>query len=566
MKEIWKQHKDIDERYEFSNLGRFKNVKTQQILKPTLDENSRNFVSFLKNKNGERKRIRLARIIAEIFVPNPNPLFNIITHKDGDGLNNRCDNLKWGTVKETVDIAFENNQRTCHWEVLSNEDVISIRTEFDETDVTAFELANKYNTSVLTINSILYYKTRVRINPEKPYKVNQLKGEELQNFLNTKKIKSMENQAYRRKIKQLQKLIIDDDILIKIAYDYINTANTLKELSIKHEVSYKALKHQFKNFKFPEVSLQNGEEFKTVSDNIQISNYGRVITDGKISNSRRFNINGKIIGIRNIVGELFVPKSHPNNSLLNSIDGNVWNVHVNNLEWILPNKPQILKTKDGHVIMALYNGVMVELESIKDIIVKEYLESTEFIDFRKKYLLSHDTLFKILRPHLKQKRAGVYHCECCGEQNKRYFYKKRLSICKECLCDETKRKNATSVNKKHVAMVQYNWRVKNRVKTKLSECRSRAKIKNFDFNLDEDFIRDMFKKQNGKCAYSNMDISLDKNDNGELFSIDRIDSNKGYTKDNIALVTAYVNRMKLDWEYTDFLSVIKKIYEHNFTT
>lgn len=46
-------------------------------------------------------------------------------------------------------------------------------------------------------------------------------------------------------------------------------------------------------------------------------------------------------------------------------------------------------------------------------------------------------------------------------------------------------------------------------------------------------------------------------------SIDRIDSNFGYTKDNIQLVGAIINKMKTDVPDTDFINMCSIIANYN---
>jgi len=49
--------------------------------------------------------------------------------------------------------------------------------------------------------------------------------------------------------------------------------------------------------------------------------------------------------------------------------------------------------------------------------------------------------------------------------------------------------------------------------------------------------------------------------NGDLQgSIDRIDSDRGYVKDNVILVCNIVNQMKLEKPNEEFLTFIKQIY------
>ena len=49
-------------------------------------------------KNGRYYTKAVHRILAELFVPNPNN-YPVVNHKDENGLNNDIDNLEWCTIK-----------------------------------------------------------------------------------------------------------------------------------------------------------------------------------------------------------------------------------------------------------------------------------------------------------------------------------------------------------------------------------------------------------------------------------------------------------------------------------
>lgn len=77
------------------------------------------------------------------------------------------------------------------------------------------------------------------------------------------------------------------------------------------------------------------------------------------------------------------------------------------------------------------------------------------------------------------------------------------------------------------------------------ECRERAKKKNLPFDLDYDFLFELFEKQNKCCAVIGLDFSFEKVSNFRIRpwapSVDRVDSKLGYTKDNVRLVCIAVN-------------------------
>lgn len=79
----------------------------------------------------------------------------------------------------------------------------------------------------------------------------------------------------------------------------------------------------------------------------------------------------------------------------------------------------------------------------------------------------------------------------------------------------------------------------------LRNCRRR----NSDFNLDSDFLQKLWNDQKGLCALSKLPLKLNtstkyKNDYRYTASIDRIDKNKGYTKDNVQFISLSLNLMK----------------------
>lgn len=554
-KEIWKEHPKING-YEFSNLGNFRNKKNKKILKQSVYEN--HVVTYLPYHNEiKRKRTRLARIIAELFVANNNPEINtIVIHNDGNGLNNNSENLRWSTVKETVDIAIKNNKRTSNWVKIPDSDVISIRDEFNDSDITLSELAEKYNTTNSHISALVRYQYRANIEPEKKntYTINSFNIEEKIEFLKRK-----ENRT--KFLKKQKALSIQGDKLKDILHEYVNFDIKINDLAKKFKVSKTAIKFNIQVNELPEPSILDGETFVKIAENISISNHGRVIINNRISNQKRLSYNGKNLGIRMLVGIIFV--ENPNNfTVLKSLDGNIKNINAKNLAWVVPDKP-VFFLSDGELkSLCLWEGKMVPLDTVKEHIIQEYLNATEKINFSEKYLIGKRTMYNLLKPHIQKNKEK--HCIICGETNQRYFYKHMFAKCKLCAIDTHPKKDKNPIKSKKYFGV---WSVKNTIKLKLTQARSRARKKGFAYDLTEEIIRKQYKKQNGRCFYSNLKINIDDiDDNDEFFSIDRIDSLKGYTKNNIVLTTNFINRMKLNYPIDEFFRIIKLIYESKFLT
>lgn len=101
-------------------------------------------------------------------------------------------------------------------------------------------------------------------------------------------------------------------------------------------------------------------------------------------------------------------------------------------------------------------------------------------------------------------------------------------------------------------------------KAKLS-LKTRKSVSRYPFTITAKDVFELYIKQNKKCALSGVDISIDNNKNfkEQKISIDRIDSNKGYEKDNIQLVDKKVNLMKGKLDNLEFIKLCKLISDNN---
>lgn len=96
--------------------------------------------------------------------------------------------------------------------------------------------------------------------------------------------------------------------------------------------------------------------------------------------------------------------------------------------------------------------------------------------------------------------------------------------------------------------------------------RTRAGRIGVPFTITPTQIRDLWKKQGGRCAISGVVMTHAIGDgtilsSGYNASIDRIDSAGGYTPNNVQLVCGRVNYMKSNMDNSDFSWWIRTIYE-----
>ena len=83
-----------------------------------------------------------------------------------------------------------------------------------------------------------------------------------------------------------------------------------------------------------------------------------------------------------------------------------------------------------------------------------------------------------------------------------------------------------------------------------------------DFTLDREMLLKLKEKQNNKCAISGVELEWKRHSKHKT-SIDRIDCSKGYTEDNIRLVTQQVNFALSNFDYDWFLDMCKNVVKHN---
>lgn len=104
MAEIWKSVPNYGNKYEVSNLGRVRNEKGD-ILKPFATHGGYYMVAL--HENGIKTNVRLHRLVAQMFVPNPDckPEVN---HKNGIKSDNNATNLEWCSRSENMHHAYRN--------------------------------------------------------------------------------------------------------------------------------------------------------------------------------------------------------------------------------------------------------------------------------------------------------------------------------------------------------------------------------------------------------------------------------------------------------------------------
>ena len=145
-------------------------------------------------------------------------------------------------------------------------------------------------------------------------------------------------------------------------------------------------------------------------------------------------------------------------------------------------------------------------------------------------------------------------CIICNDTDTNSFYKGRKNKCKTCMSNEYKNRE----DKKDYIVKQKKWRGENILHYRVESAKHRAKRYNIDFELTDEIVLQKIKEQNNLCYISKQPLSFKENDWNSL-SLDRLDSNLGYTIGNTIVVTKFVNNSKNNLSLDEYLTLIKLV-------
>lgn len=291
--EIWKTINNF-QKYEISNFGKLRNKITKYLLNPGIK--SGYLCTSIPNDNGNIKSMKIHRLVALTFIPNP--LYKeTVNHKDHNRLNNNVNNLEWATTTEQ-----NNHKRKCKKEI---QELVSSRPV--------------WRIDKNTNKKIEYYKT-IRAASQWIFDNNLTSVKEFNNGNNIKTKISAVAQGKR---------------LTTFGYkwEYCNAREN---------------KYDDEEWKdIPDDIIKGTKGYK-------ISNYGRVknhkgrITEGSKHESGYLwaCIYPHSYLLHRLVAKVFIPNPE-NKEQVNHIDGNKKNACADNLEWCSNVENQMHKINSG---------------------------------------------------------------------------------------------------------------------------------------------------------------------------------------------------------------------------
>lgn len=179
----------------------------------------------------------------------------------------------------------------------------------------------------------------------------------------------------------------------------------------------------------------------------------------------------------------------------------------------------------------------------------------ENYNLNKEKVINQVKAYKIANPEkyaIRNKKAGrtiESRCRVCHSIV--YITKKDLRESKTRFCSEAC-KTSTYKTAYHYQLYSF---------------KRRAEIRELDFDLDEEYIKNLFEdEQKNKCAVTGVPIKI-KNKNEETLlystaSLDRIDSSKGYVKGNVQWVLLGINYMKMDASNLELIKTLDLIIKY----
>lgn len=154
-------------------------------------------------------------------------------------------------------------------------------------------------------------------------------------------------------------------------------------------------------------------------------------------------------------------------------------------------------------------------------------------------------------------------CDVCGDDDEINFYSRRKSKCKKCILSISKDKYNLMTNEDKIKHNEYQkmWVSNNILHFRVESAKHRSLKDGISFNITDNIIKEKILQQGGVCYISKQPLSYQQNDWNSL-SLDRLDSNLGYTVENTVVVTKFVNISKNNLPLDEYLKLIRLVCDN----
>lgn len=101
----------------------------------------------------------------------------------------------------------------------------------------------------------------------------------------------------------------------------------------------------------------------------------------------------------------------------------------------------------------------------------------------------------------------------------------------------------------------------------LSNARKRALKRGVPFQIDKEYLKDLYQSQSGKYYYSGLPLHVVKDESNVIdhfkMTLDCIDPNLGYIKGNVVWCSYCINSFKLKMSKEEMIQICISILENN---
>lgn len=176
-----------------------------------------------------------------------------------------------------------------------------------------------------------------------------------------------------------------------------------------------------------------------------------------------------------------------------------------------------------------------------------------------------NNLVVISYDHSKKSRGGhsarYWKCKCdCGNEIVLRYDILKYRKNRSCGCQSRK---CGKIGSEHPL-----WKGCGKISsTYFRKVQSNARTRHFTFDVDLEYLWDLFTKQNGKCVLTGLPLTFNSREwtaDGSA-SLDRIDAKVGYVKGNLQWIHKDVNRMKQHFGEDYFVQMCEKVADYKRT-
>jgi hypothetical protein len=161
-------------------------------------------------------------------------------------------------------------------------------------------------------------------------------------------------------------------------------------------------------------------------------------------------------------------------------------------------------------------------------------------------------------------------CYKCNEWKDMSFFNKSRKLphgvsklCRQCYNNEDSVKKCNQLRSNRFKHAIENGDIEFYIKRRIGTIKSRAVKNNLHFNLDIDYLIDLWKKQNGRCFYSSIPMNNSMKQDGfqswDGPSLDRIEPENGYVKGNVVWCIFGINSFKGSLGLKSFEDMVRSI-------